>query len=201
VTMQVNVTGTEPANDDLFVEKRASERVRDAIGLEFSIASPPVATGVESDHKAGTNPQARQRVRKHNKYVIEGYADVKSQYPAVAMYIDQLEERIRTLLLQGDRPSEHPTHKVSLSASGLAFSDNQVLEVDTILNVRMTLFPSLARVNCLGRIVSAGDAPEVGQGSQHTYRLTFLDITSEDQVVVNEHVLALKAGLARHIKG
>ena len=118
----------------------------------------------------------------------------------MATYIDELEERIRTLLLQGDRPSEHPTHKVSLSASDLAFADSQVIEVDAILSLRITLFPSLARVNCLGRIVSAGDAPEVGQGSQYTYRLTFLDITPEDQTVINEHVEALQAGFARYIK-
>ena len=198
--MQVNVVGSVASNDDEVVERRSSERVRDAIGLEFSVASSPAATDVVPNIKPAANPQSRQRVRKHNKYAIEGYADVKSQFPAVATYIDELEERIRTLLLQGDRPSEHPTHKVSLSASDLAFADSQVIEVDAILNLRITLFPSLARVNCLGRIVSAGDAPEVGQGSQYTYRLTFLDITPEDQTVINEHVEALQAGFARYIK-
>ena len=201
--MHPDATVLGPSSEDnAVVEKRASQRVRDAIGLELSVVSTPAGPDLTPDSKpvlSVASGQPRQRIRKYNKYAIKGYADVKRDQPAVADYIDELEERIRTLLLQGDRTSEHPTHKVSLSASGLAFAENEVFEVDAILSLRMTLFPSLAHIECLGRIISAGDAPEVGQSSKHTYRLTFIDISAEDQDVVDKHVQVLQTGLAKYV--
>lgn len=181
--------GTEEMN-----ERRSYPRVRDAVGLVVQpLLSLPAAGDVAGQRSASTG-QARNKVRKNNKYEISGYAEVKSQYPDVAQYISDLEERIRTLLLQGDRSAENPTHITSLSAGGIAFAEDTLLQVDEQVSLQITLFPSLQRITCDATIVSVGDAPEVGLGDKHTYRASFTRIADADKSTIETHVKRLISG-------
>jgi len=138
------------------------------------------------------------RVRKQNKYEIAGYAQVKANYPEVANYIAELEERIRTLLLQGDHSPERPSHKVSLSASGLAFADDRIMQTGDTLELNLTLFPQLQKINCRGRIVSVGDASEVSEGAKRTYRVEFTDLSADDASSIDKHVKSLEGNVSRY---
>lgn len=182
-------SGTEERKD-----RRSHPRVRDAIGLVVQpLLSLPAAGDAEGQSPASIK-KARSKVRKNNKYEISGYAEVKSQYPDVAKYISDLEERIRTLLLQGDSPSESPTHITSLSAGGIAFAEDTLLQVDEQVSLQITLFPSLQRITCDATIVSVGDAPEVGLGDKHTYRASFTRLTDADKSTIENHVKRLISG-------
>jgi len=167
-------------------ERRDFERVQDAVGLQVQRLHELPAAGEKQSSAVGES-----KVRRANKYDIEGYADVKREYPAVANYVQELEERIRQLLLDGAIPSESPTHKVSLSASGMAFADDMLMYPGEQIGLTITLFPSLKRVACDARVVSAGDAPEISNGDKHTYRLNFVRITDADKNVLHQHVSAL----------
>ena len=188
--------GNEPKTD-----RRSHPRVRDAIGLVVRpLMSLPAAgeNGDKTGAGVSVSPQgSRSKVRKNNKYDISGYAEVKSQYPEVAQYISDLEERIRTLLLQGDSPSENPTHITSLSAGGIAFAEDILLQVDEQVSLQITLFPSLQRISCDATIVSVGDAPEIGFGDRHTYRASFTRIADEDKAIIEAHVSKLLGGLTK----
>ena len=103
-------------------DRRDFDRVQDAVGLQVQRLHELPAAG-EINNKV----EPAGNVRRANKYDIRGYADVKRDFPDVANYVEELEERIRQLLLDGAIPSESPTHKVSLSASGMAFADNMLM--------------------------------------------------------------------------
>jgi len=167
-------------------ERRDFDRVQDAVGLRIQRLHELPAAG-----EVARKIEPAGNVRRANKYDIDGYAVVKREYPAVANYVEELEERIRQLLLDGAIPSESPTHKVSLSASGMAFADNTLLYPGEQIGLTITLFPSLQRVACDARIISAGDAPEIANGEQHTYRLSFVRITDADKQVLDQHVQGL----------
>lgn len=181
--------GTQEMN-----ERRGHPRVRDAIGLVVQPLLSLPAAGDTDKHGSATASKARSKVRRNNKYEIPGYAEVKSQYPDVAQYISDLEERIRTLLLRGDSPAENPTHITSLSAGGIAFAEDALLQVDDQVSLQITLFPSLQRINCDATIVTVGDAPEVGLGDKHTYRASFTRITDADRSTIESHVNRLISG-------
>ena len=102
-------------------ERRQHVRVQDAVGLHIQRLTDMPAAG-----QAALTPPS-SGVRKRDKYEIEGYATVRRDHAAVAAYIDELEERIRELLLDGDAPAAKPSHKVSLSAGGIYFSDKVLL--------------------------------------------------------------------------
>jgi len=167
-------------------ERRDFDRVQDAVGLQVQRLHEMPAAGEVVNKSTYVD-----KVRRANKYDISGYADVKRDFPAVANYVEELEERIRQLLLDGVIPSESPTHKVSLSASGMAFADNLLLYPGEQIGLTITLFPSLRRVGCDARVISAGDAPEIANGEQHTYRLSFVRITDTDKQVLDQHVQGL----------
>jgi len=172
-------------------ERRDADRVQDAVGLQVQRLHELPAAG---EVAAKSTPVGR--VRRANKYDINGYADVKRDYPAVALYVEELEERIRQLLLDGASSSESPTHKVSLSASGMAFADDSLMYPGEQIGLTITLFPSLRRVACDARVVSAGDAPEIANGEKHTYRLNFVRMTDADKQALDLHVQMLRI---RHI--
>lgn len=171
-------------------ERRDFDRVQDAVSLQVQRLHDIPAAG-EVSIRAST----RTKVRRANKYDIEGYADVKRDYPEVAQYVAELEERIRQLLLGGAISSEVPTHKVSLSGSGLSFADDMLMYPGEQVGLTITLFPSLKQVTCDARVVAAGDAPEIANGEKHTYRLNFVRITQEDQKIIDEHVQTLRRNM------
>ena len=162
-------------------ERRSHARVQDAVALHLRRAG-------ESATSVG---DARPRVRRANKYDIEGYAAVRREHPDVADYIDVLEERIRQLLLDGDVVESAPTHKVSLSLGGIAFADPRLFEPGETLGVTLTLFPSGRRIACDARVVSANDAPEVAVGDRPRYRLAFEHVSEADRAALAEHIAVL----------
>lgn len=163
-------------------ERRQYQRVQDAVGLHIQRLTDMPAAG----HSA-TSP-ARQTVRRRDKYEIEGYAVVRSEYPAVASYIDDLEERIRELLLGGESPAEKPSHKISLSAGGLWFSDRLLLQPGEMIGITLTLFPSGRRIGSDAVIVVGNNAPEVARGDDPTYHACFVRMSDADRQAVDEHV-------------
>lgn len=176
-------------------ERRDRQRVTDAIGLEFRKLSELPAAGEPGDI------EPVKAVRAANKYDIEGYGDVKRDYPAVADYIDSLEERIRQLRIGGEvTAAATATHKVSLSASGIAFADSQLLQPGEAICLKMTLFPGQIEISCDGTVVSAGDVGELAEGDQHTYRVSFTRILEHDRNLIEGHVRQLVKALRQDIR-
>lgn len=169
-------------------ERRRDIRVHDAVGLHLQRLDEMSAAG---ETQQSSEPAPRVRTRRANKYSIEGWGNVRREYPQVAAYIDELEERIRQLLLDGDPIERAPTHKVSLSAGGMAFADKRLFEPGEVVGVTLTLFPSGRRVGTDARIVSANDAPEVANGDRPNYRLLFVRMSDADRHALDKHIAAL----------
>ena len=81
-----------------------------------------------------------------------------------------------------------PTHKVSLSRSGLAFADQVFYEEGSELNVSLFLFPSKEKEDCQIKIISVGDAPEVSNGDWPTYRAVFSELPEDQADLLSQHV-------------
>jgi len=162
-------------------DRRKTLRVMDAIGLE-----------IQHDMSGSDKPSPKSSPgRVQNHYDLAGYAEVKRQYPAITEYIDTLEERIRQLRLDGRELPEAPTHKVILSAGGVAFAEDRLFQPGDIVTLHITLFPKLQHVVCEGAVVSIGDITEVVHDNQHSYRVSFTSISDADARVIDRHVHSL----------
>ncbi|MFK7893575.1 MAG: hypothetical protein AB8B63_22350 [Granulosicoccus sp.] len=164
-------------------ERRRYVRAHDAVGLHLQRLLEIPAAGQASV------PVQSAKVRKQDKYQIDGYSSVRAHYPAVAEYIGQLEERIRQLLLDADEPPESPTHKVNMSAGGICFTDDQVFYPEEMLSVCMTLFPTGRRIVSDAIVISANDVDyKESAGDRPTYRLEFVRMAEADRRVLETHV-------------
>lgn len=170
-------------------ERRSFPRVKDAIGLEFRVITEKPIPGEPVEF------ERRAKVRVANKYDIEGYAEIKRSYPAVADYIDRLEERIRQLLLNGGQTAEQPTHTVSLSACGIAFADDRLLLKGQLIRMQLTLFPDVTRITCDGILIDVEDGEELQSGSQHFYRVRFDGLASDTRAKIEAHVNTVRRSL------
>ncbi|MFK7860161.1 MAG: hypothetical protein AB8B64_15140 [Granulosicoccus sp.] len=163
-------------------ERRRYVRVQDALGLHIQrLVELPAAGQAEQT-------QLSSSVRKVDKYAIKGYADVRRDFPHVAQYIGDLEERIRELLLDGDVAPEQPTHKVSLSAGGLSFADKSLYVPGEVISITLTLFPTGRRIGTDAIIVSANLSDEVMSQDNPTYSAEFIRISDNDRRVIETHV-------------
>lgn len=163
-------------------DRREYTRVQDAVGLTIQKLADMPAAGIVIP------PEPTQKVRKSDKYDIEGYGAVRRDFPAVASYIDALEERIRQLLLDGDSTLDKPTHKVSLSAGGLHFADTILLRPGELIGLTITLFPSGRRISTDARILDGNEAPEVAKRDEPSYRALFIRMSDADRQAIEAHV-------------
>jgi len=167
------------------VERRRHVRAQDAVGLHVQrLEDMPAAGQLNSAPEQPT-------VRKRDKYEIKGYANVCRDFPAVATYIDDLEERIRQLLLDGDEAPAKPTHKVSLSAGGIYFTDKTLMHPGEMVGITLTLFPSGRRIGTDARIIGGSETPEIAKGDEPSYRAVFVRMSDADRTAVDEHVSKL----------
>ena len=174
----------ETKNGRVSRERRSNARVQDAVALEVLALKDLPAAG-DPARPAGASP----KVRVANKYDIKGYAAVKRDYPDVADYIVRLEERVRQLNMDaGPSMSQVPTHKVSLSASGLAFAEHQVFLTGDMITVKLTLFPSKVMVQADAAIVTVDDVSGLALNDEHTYRAQFTRISERDADLIAQHV-------------
>lgn len=167
-------------------DRRQYVRVHDAVGLQVQRLTELPAAGLP-----GKAANAVSSVRQHDKYSMVGYAQVRRDHPAVANYIDELEERIRQLMLDSKDAVATPTHKVSLSAGGINFSDKTLLHPGELVAISLTLFPSGRRISVDAQILSGNDAPEVSKCDEPSYRATFIRLSDADRQALQMHVEAI----------
>ncbi len=166
-------------------DRRRFVRVQDALGLHVQrLVELPAAGQPFSEVE-------RSQVRKRDKYSIPGYAEVRRDFPQVAQYITDLEERIRELLLDGEPVPAKPTHKVSLSAGGVRFSAKQLFVPGEVVSMTLTLFPSGKRIGSDAIIIAANEADEVMHEDDPTYHSEFIRISDGDRAVIEEQVKRL----------
>ena len=167
-------------------ERRSYIRAQDAVGLHVQKITDLPAAGQSS-----RSVEPSKKVRKRDKYEIEGYAEVRGNYPAVVQYITDLEERIRELLLDADTPVSKPTHKVSLSAGGVRFTDKTRHVPGETISLMITLFPSGVRLGSDAVIVSVGPGEDTGSADASSYRAVFIRISDSDREIIENHVQQL----------
>jgi hypothetical protein len=164
------------------LDRREFSRVQDAVGLTIQKLADMPAAGIRA------SVHTPQKIRKSDKYDIEGYATVRRDFPEVATYITALEERIRQLLLDDDSTQDEPTHKVSLSAGGVHFSDTLLLRPGELIGLTITLFPSGRRISTDARILDGNEAPEVAKRDEPSYRALFVRMSDADRLAIEAHV-------------
>ena len=83
---------------------------------------------------------------------------------------------------------EGPTHKVSLSGSGIAFAHNKFLQPGDRVRLTLTLYPSAQTMELDAMIVSVGDASGPVSGGEYAARAVFSEISDTKRQKILSHI-------------
>lgn len=170
-------------------ERRRSFRINDHISLEVE----PLADDPAVQAWLERFDEERERLALANDYLLlkdqflPRLAAVQSHHPDVAVYLRHLEQKIDRLagIVQqrdlGLPPS--PTHEANLSATGIRFAHDAPLEQGNHVALRIVLYPELAVIPALGRVVWCRPAED----GLHEVAIDFEHIDERDADLLARH--------------
>ncbi len=171
-------------------ERRADIRVQDAVALTLQKLESGETPSYKLKHSKNQKLDFERQINA-GKSGFEGLADLRVENPDAAAYIELLENKLG--LNNEERSSSNeiltqPTHKVSLSGSGIAFSHDQLLQPGDRVELNLILFPSNEKVGCVVTLVSVGGDSGLTCGGPHTARAVFSDIDAVTRTIVLKHI-------------
>lgn len=166
-------------------ERRGYARVLDAVGLEIRRLEPGEVVDLTGNDEDDTVVDA------NDWQPFVGIEDLRARVPDAALHIEKLE----SILLKESaanralsHASETPTHKVSLSGSGVAFAHNLLLQPGDNLVLGLTLFPSREFVQVLAMVISVGGSSGPVSGGKHAARAMFSDLDANTRETIVRHI-------------
>jgi PilZ domain len=172
-------------------ERRNFYRIQDQVGLSYS-------TLTEAEFLSGAYRNAIADdpfilLSELNKLDTENYVHLRNlshHQREIAEYFDVINRKIRLLaraIMSEDEKSLHsPTHEVNISAGGISFPTAEILTLETLLDMRIVLFPSMMGIQAIAKIihVTADCTSEPNWVSAQ-----FVEIGDADQQALVKHVL------------
>ena len=173
-------------------ERRRSFRVTDKIALMLRFfPQEEVELAMQSfSSRRREHGMMNMFLRNRDKHLPVMTA-IQSHDPDVAAYLRYLESKIDTIagmmqIQELDLPSE-PTHEVNLSATGLRFLHDQMLQVDEVIEMEMLLFPSYALIPALGKVVACEEVAANDPLHRFSVAVDFILLDDDDQDLLIKH--------------
>lgn len=117
---------------------------------------------------------------------------LERRQPDAAEIIKNLERRIdliaQKLLVNETQSSDRSTQEVNISAAGIAFDADNVLEPGTVIQLKMILPPSLVALMTYGKVVYCNtNANEASFG--HRIGVDFLSLREQDRELLIRYIV------------
>jgi hypothetical protein len=95
----------------------------------------------------------------------------------------------QALSAQNEQFSEHDTREVSLSATGLAFSNDKAVAVGELLELRMLLTSCMAVIVAYARVVQCKDISDDNPERPFAICVEYVNLTDDDRELLIKHVI------------
>ncbi len=175
-------------------EKRRYFRINDSINLRYKIVD-------EKD----VNALSHVSTEILNNCTLADALDVLNQEmrmmsprlerrdPELFEYLKIMDAKIgviaQALTLKEDGFSDHDKREVSLSASGLAFSNDQTITVGAVLELRVMLTSCLAVIVAFGRVLQCKDISKENAVHPFEVCVEYINLQEEDRELLVKHVV------------
>ncbi len=176
---------------DDFEEKRRYFRVHDTIHLLHRVID---ANHIERSHVTNdvlSNYSLAAALDVLNQEAAAVVSRLERRDPEIVEYLKIIDSKInllsQALVGQDNAFSEHDKQQVNLSASGLAFSNDEIIPVGSLVELRMLLASCLAVIVAYGRVVQCKD---IGN-SDHPYEVCveYINMNDNDRELLIKHVV------------
>lgn len=113
--------------------------------------------------------------------------------PEMFEYLKIIDTKInliaQALSAQNEQFSEHDTREVSLSATGLAFSNDKAVAVGELLELRMLLTSCMAVIVAYARVVQCKDISDDNPERPFAICVEYVNLTDDDRELLIKHVI------------
>ncbi|NEX23208.1 PilZ domain-containing protein [Thiorhodococcus mannitoliphagus] len=172
-------------------ERRRYFRIEDEVGLLVTPISPAdeAAAIAGFDDEEG-HASLMNELRALRDAHLPQRRSLEYKFPTVAAYMRMVEKQIDLLAAAvGDENGypAAPDTPVNLSAQGLSYEAQEPLEMDSLVEVRLTIFPDRCGIKALGRIVRC----EGDEGCGDT-AVEFTHLRDADREAIIRHVHLLQ---------
>lgn len=177
-----------------FEEKRRYFRVNDTINLLHRVINEKqiqTHSHVSNDILSSCSLAAALDVLNHEAAALAPRLDRRD--PEMFEYLKILDNKInlivQSLTPQQDAFSEHDKREVSLSAAGVAFSNEVAIPVGALLELRMLLTSCLAVIIVFGRVVQCNNMADDNPDRPWAIGVEYVNINEEDRELLIKHVI------------
>lgn len=171
-------------------ERRRYFRIVDQVAISYRLLSEEegVATGV------GINSPAALIVQLENQ-ISASLETLRSAQPQVHELLELFNRKINLVLSLDDSISppdseqQKRSQQVNISACGIAFPSHEQLRPNDKILLDLTLFPSNVCLKLVAVVIRCEPLSEPIGEDAHMIRADFVDITSNEQEVLVQHVI------------
>jgi len=171
-------------------ERRDFFRIDDEIALNYRVATEDELnnnTGLRVNEADSLSLATELEKMKAASRIH--FRHVEKEIPEVARYFTHLEKKIdliaRHVMMGADGLFTKNTQSVSISASGLAFTTDEALQVDSMLELKFILNPSLTCIHSYSKVVAC--APQ--DDGKYKIAVEFSWLDEDDREILIRHVV------------
>ena len=140
-------------------ERREYFRIDDEVALEYRLISPGEAERVREKIQSRMVDKftAASSFASTSRQLTQVMHRVQSQSPELARCLQAIDQKLNMIaqlfVSEEINLHEQPTQEVNLSAGGIAFRVQHEIKIDSLLELRMALFPSLLGILTVCRVI------------------------------------------------
>jgi hypothetical protein len=184
-------------------ERREFFRLDDEVNLSYEILTETLLPKRVDELSFGLTDSltVMTRLSSIGQQMATALHRIEQRDSDVADYLRGLDEKIeilaQTYLSKDIALAALPKQIVNLSAGGIAFAVEAMVEVGTPLEVKLLLFPSYTGIVVIGRVISCDAAEEEGG---YQVRIDFEYIRDNDRDALIRHILRRQGESLRRMR-
>lgn len=181
-------------------ERRRYFRINEALGISYQVL------GVSGGDRGGRSDPAADlldMVAGHDERIEKLLAEVAQTQPQVAELIsvfNQKLERVVSQLVVDNRLVDRIAQRVkeaNISACGIAFNNEEPIEIDARLKLELSLFPGDIKLNLKGKVV--GCSPSNDQTGYY-WRIEFYGMNERTQEQLIQHIVKRQSAQLKKVR-
>lgn len=175
------------------LNRRQSVRVTDRVMLSCAPIAPEKFKAIAEDYKNGISLYNHEALGDIQMYIgaQSALTRLRERDADLADFLKHMDNKINIVLkrAKGERSpfDDLKLQKVNLSGNGIAFTVEQELAVDDIVELHLVLLPTYTYIYCFAKVVNC--EPKQGEQGKQLYRLAveFILVMDEDQEKLIQH--------------
>lgn len=174
-------------------ERRRYFRINDAIGVAYRLVDDSEAKSLAE--AASENAGGFDFVSNFDNRIQTLLESCKIQSPLAAELLSLMNQKLNFVIQQVGIDAElinsvaYQLRQSNISACGLAFANEEALDIGQKLHLDLMLHPSEMRISSLAVVVGCEKLDEASDGLDYFLRLNFESLNSTDQELLIQHVV------------